>query len=73
MIKPWNQEFVRLLLLLTLGAMVGASFERVFAGLFIAALLFSLYQLRQMRVFALWVTSKKRNPPAQNGGWGELS
>ena len=71
--KPWNQELVRLLLLLLLGASVGVGFGQVFAGLFFAALLFSLYQLRQMRVFTFWVVSKKRNPPDQGGGWGELS
>ncbi|MBV1874248.1 MAG: phosphate regulon sensor histidine kinase PhoR [Gammaproteobacteria bacterium] len=71
--KTWNQELVRLLLLLLLGASVGVGFGQVFAGLFFAALLFSLYQLRQMHVFTLWVISKKRNPPDQSGGWGELS
>ena len=71
--KPWNQEFVRLLLLLLFGAVVGVSFGQVFAGLFFSVLLFSLYQLRQMHVFALWLASKKRNPPAQSGAWGELS
>ena len=71
--SPWAQEALRLVILLSIGALLGGLGGELMVGLFVAAFIFSLYQLRQMYRFTQWGASKKRRALEQNGGWGELS
>ena len=71
--SPWAQEALRLVLLLSLGALFGGLSGQLAFGLLASSLVFSCYQLIQMHRFTLWSASKKRKALNQNGGWGELS